>query len=142
MTAKAFDAEGLPISRAGLPISAEGLPISRAGLPISAEGLPISRAGLPISAEGLPISRADLQLRLELRGKLNENHSTLLELDSSGTSVFKATISETWIREPETVQRDILPCRDACAPCDKSAAPRFNADASFRSMCAMMTSLG
>jgi hypothetical protein len=52
----------------------------------------------------LPISRPDLQLRLEIRGNLNKNHSIPLQLKADGTSVYTANISETWVREQETVQ--------------------------------------
>jgi hypothetical protein len=57
-------------------------------------------------AEGLPISRADLPLRLDILGSLNKNHSTPLAQTSNGTNVYKATIPELWVREPETVQSE------------------------------------
>ena len=57
-----------------------------------------------VDFEGLPISRPDLELRLEIRGNLNKNHSIPLQLKADGTSVYTANISETWVREPETVQ--------------------------------------
>ena len=56
-----------------------------------------------VDFEGLPISRPDLQLRLEIRGSLNKNHSIPLPLKADGTSVYTANISETWVREQETV---------------------------------------
>jgi hypothetical protein len=59
-------------------------------------------------AEGIPITRANLPLRLELRGSLNKDHSTSLELNDYGTNVYKATIAETWVREVETVRSDVL----------------------------------
>jgi hypothetical protein len=59
-----------------------------------------------VDFEGLPISRPDLQLRLEIRGNLNKNHSIPLQLMADGTSVYTASISETWVREQETVQSD------------------------------------
>jgi len=57
-----------------------------------------------VDFEGLPISRPDLQLRLEIRGNLNKNHSIPLQLKADGTSVYTANISETCVREQETVQ--------------------------------------
>ncbi len=56
--------------------------------------------------EGLPISRPDLQLRLEIWGNLNKNRSIPLQLKADGTNVYMASISETWVREQETVQCD------------------------------------
>jgi hypothetical protein len=58
-----------------------------------------------VDFERLPISRPDLQLRLEIRGNLNKNHSIPLPLKADGTSVYTANISETWVREQETVLR-------------------------------------
>ena len=57
-----------------------------------------------VDFERIPISRPDLQLRLEIRGSLNKNHSIPLQLKADGTSVYTANISETWVREQETVQ--------------------------------------
>jgi hypothetical protein len=57
-----------------------------------------------VDFEGLPISRPDLQLRLEIRGNLNKNQSIPLQLKADGTNVYTANISETWVREPETIQ--------------------------------------
>jgi hypothetical protein len=57
-----------------------------------------------VEFEGLPISRPDLQLRLEIRGNLNKNHSIPLQLKADGTSMYTANVSETWVREQETVQ--------------------------------------
>ena len=57
-----------------------------------------------VDFEGLPISRAELQLRLEIRGNLNKNHSIPLQLKADGTSMYTANVSETWVREQETVQ--------------------------------------
>jgi hypothetical protein len=57
-----------------------------------------------VDFEGLPISRRDLQLQLEIRGNLNKNHSIPLQLMADGTSVYTASISETWVREQESVQ--------------------------------------
>ena len=59
-----------------------------------------------VDFEGLPISRPELQLRLEIRGNLNKNHSIPLQLKADGASVYTANISETWVREQETVQSD------------------------------------
>jgi len=77
-----------------------------------------------VDFEGLPISRPDLQLRLEIRGNLNKNHSILLQLKADGTNVYTANISETWVREPETVLSAAfglfrLPCgsRRVVQPC-------------------------
>ena len=57
-----------------------------------------------VDFEGLPISRPDLQLQLEIRGNLNKNQSIPLQLTADGTGVYTASISETWVREQETVQ--------------------------------------
>jgi hypothetical protein len=61
-----------------------------------------------VDFEGMPISRPDLQLQLEIRGNVNQNHSILLQLKADGTNVYTANISETWVREPETVQSAAL----------------------------------
>jgi hypothetical protein len=69
-----------------------------------------------VDADGLPISRRDLQLTVEVRGKLNRGgHSAPLEPDSAGTNVYTATIPENWIKEPETVESDVLPSSVAAA---------------------------
>ena len=60
-------------------------------------------------ADGLPISRRDLQLIVEVKGQSNGVHSVPLELNSTGTNVYTATIPENWIKEPETVESAVLP---------------------------------
>jgi hypothetical protein len=77
-----------------------------------------------VDFEGMPISRPDLQLRLEIRGNVNKNHSIPLQLKADGTNVYTANISETWVREPETIQSAAfglfrLPCgsRPVALPC-------------------------
>jgi hypothetical protein len=66
-------------------------------------------------AQRLPISRQDLQLTVVVKGQLNGVHSVPLELDGSDTNVYTATIPGNLIKEPETVESDVLP---------SSAAPR------------------
>jgi hypothetical protein len=52
-----------------------------------------------------------LRLIVEVRGTLNGVYSKPLELNSttSSTNVYTATIPENWIKEPETVESDVLP---------------------------------
>jgi hypothetical protein len=59
-----------------------------------------------VDFEGMPISRPELQLRLEIRGNLNKNHSIPLQLKADGSNVYSATIAETWVREQETIQSE------------------------------------
>ncbi len=82
--------------------------------------------------EGLPISRPDLQLRLEIRGNLNKNQSIPLQLKAEGTNVYTANISETWVREPETIQSAAFglfrwPCgsRPVRCPAPRRFTPHF-----------------
>jgi hypothetical protein len=89
-----------------------------------------------VDFEGMPISRPDLQLRLELWGSLNKNHSIPLQLKADGTSVYTANISETWVREQETVQSDAYGlCSFAlwqlpCSPALSRGGPRRVSDPS------------
>jgi hypothetical protein len=85
-----------------------------------------------VDFEGLPISRPDLQLRLEIRGNLNKNQSIPLQLKADGTNVYTANISETWVREPETIQSAAfglfrLPCasRPVALPCVAEVCAAF-----------------
>jgi hypothetical protein len=83
--------------------------------------------------EGLPISRPDLQLRLEIWGNLNKNHSIPLQLKADGTSVYTANISETWVREQETVQSaasGLFRLQSACSASPHRAGPRRASDPS------------
>jgi hypothetical protein len=81
-----------------------------------------------VDSEGLPISRPDLQLRLEIRGNLNKNHSIPLQLMADGTSLYTANISESWMREQETVQSDAFGLfRSPC--CSRPVALPFTAAA-------------
>jgi hypothetical protein len=102
-------------------------------------------------SEGLPITRADLQLQLGFRGNLNNNHSTPLQLKADGTNatnVYSATIAETWVREPETVQSDAsaffrLPyCRRACSAAPLLRRPTPPAFGPFESISVPRPSLG
>jgi hypothetical protein len=70
-------------------------------------------AVMACDAQRLPISRQDLQLTVEVTGKLNGAYSVPLKLDGSGTNVYTATIRETWIKEPETVESGVLPSSSA-----------------------------
>ena len=79
-----------------------GLPVGPAEPIEAGEKLTVSVKA--VDFEGLPISRPDLQLRLEIRGNLNKNHSIPLQLKADGTNMYTANISETWVREQETVQ--------------------------------------
>jgi hypothetical protein len=93
-----------------------------------------------VDFEGLPISRPDLQLRLEIRGNLNKNHSIPLQLKADGTSVYTANISETWVREQETVQSAAFglfrsPCGSRPVALPLTAAARRPRRFSDRSMC-------
>jgi hypothetical protein len=81
-----------------------GTPVGRAEPIEAGEKLTVSVKA--VDFEGLPISRPELQLRLEIRGNLNKNHSIPLQLKADGTSMYTANISETWVREQETVQSD------------------------------------
>jgi hypothetical protein len=68
-----------------------------------------------------------LKLTFEVMGKLNRGrHSAPLEPNSAATNVYTATIPENWIKEPETVESDVLP--------SSMAAPiRFRSPASHAS---------
>jgi hypothetical protein len=70
-------------------------------------------------AEGLPIARPDLPLRLDIWGNLNKNRSTPLTQAGNVTNTYKATIPELWVREPETVQSDVVPRRAYQCPIRK-----------------------
>jgi hypothetical protein len=85
-----------------------------------------------VDFEGLPISRPDLQLGLEIWGNLNKNQSIPLQLKADGTNVYTVNISETWVREPETVQSAAfglfrLPCgsRPVALPCAAAVCAAF-----------------
>jgi hypothetical protein len=85
-----------------------------------------------VDFEGLPISRPDLQLQLEIRGNLNKNHSIPLQLMADGISVYTANISETWVREQETVQSAAfglfrLPCGSRLVVCRCPSTRRSSA---------------
>jgi hypothetical protein len=84
--------------------------IVQPGEPVEA-GDRLTVAVKAFDADGLPIMRRDLQLIVEVRGTLNGVYSKPLELNSttSSTNVYTATIPENWIKEPETVESDVLP---------------------------------
>jgi hypothetical protein len=54
-------------------------------------------------------------------------HSAPLEPDSAGTNVYTATIPENWIKEPETVESDVLP---SCVDAATAATQLFRSPAS------------
>ena len=89
-----------------------------------------------VDFEGMPISRPELQLRLEIRGNLNKNHSIPLQLKADGSNVYSATIAETWVREQETVQSDafafvlIAVLQSACSSALHRGGPRHVSDPS------------
>jgi hypothetical protein len=66
-------------------------------------------------AERGPISRDNLQLTVEIKGKLNEAYSVPLKHKTGVgvTNVYTATIRGNWIKEPETVESDVLPLDSA-----------------------------
>ena len=74
-------------------------------------------------AQRLPISRQDLQLTVVVNGTVNGGHSVPLELGTAGTNVYTAKIPETWIKEPETVESDVLPSSVAATTRFRSLAP-------------------
>ena len=86
-----------------------------------------------VDFEGLPISRPELQLRLEIWGNLNKNHSIPLQLKADGTSVYTASISESWVREQETVQSaasGLFRLQSACSAALHRGGPRRASDPS------------
>jgi hypothetical protein len=111
-----------------------GAPVGRAEPIEAGEKLTVSVEA--VDFEGLPISREDLQLRLEIRGNLNKNHSIPLQLKAEGTSVYTANISETWVREQETVQSDafafvlVAALQSACSAALHRGDPRRVSDPS------------
>ena len=74
-------------------------------------------------AQRLPISRQDLQLTVVVNGTVNGGHSVPLELGTAGANVYTAKIPETWIKEPETVESDVLPSSVAATTPFRSPRP-------------------
>ena len=101
--------------------------IVQPGEPVEA-GDRLTVAVKAVDADGLPISRRDLPLSIEVKGKLNGVHSVPLELNSTGSNVYTATIPENWIKEPETVESDVLPSSVTVTTRFRLACPAASSD--------------
>jgi hypothetical protein len=113
-------------SHVAIASSASGR-IVQPGEPVEA-GDRLTVAVKAFDADGLPISRRDLPLIVEVKGKLNGVHSVPLELNSTGTNVYTATIPENWIKEPETVESDVLPSSVTVTTRFRLACPTASSD--------------